>query len=363
MIELLALHRRQPILAAALVTVGLRNPIADRLGRRFEIPRQFLRAAAGSNQAREITSSVTGQVSSVASDMADKGANLASSTTQQEKTFATELENMARRNPLGAIAGAVMVGVLMGMIGRRKRMILLRFLKLFGVDVPGHIAQLQARFEQRVEVAKDEVRQTAQKAAIVAALAAVGGLAALSAAGVGLLALYRWVLENYGAFYGFETVDGVLIVIAVILFVTAFLEARSRWADSAGHDGHEPRRAATEAADHTSASNATALDEPPLITQPSPRAAHGATSPADLVGPLSVILSRVMKLPTAGNPVLDELLFALRGSVKGAADEAVDGVVHAVRYGDRAKLVAALGTAVLVGWLLARHRADHIRSD
>jgi len=69
--------------------------------------------------AREITSSVTGQVSSVASDMADKGANLASSTTQQAKTFATELENMARRNPLGAIAGAVMVGVLIGMIGRR----------------------------------------------------------------------------------------------------------------------------------------------------------------------------------------------------------------------------------------------------
>ena len=63
-------------------------------------------------------------------------------------------------------------------------MIMFRLLKLFGVDIPGHIAQLQARFEQRVEVAKDEVRQTAQKAAIVAALAAVGGLAALSAAGV-----------------------------------------------------------------------------------------------------------------------------------------------------------------------------------
>ena len=69
--------------------------------------------------AREITSSVTGQVISVASDMADKGANLASSTTQQAKTFATELENMARRNPLGAIAGAVIVGVLIGMMGRR----------------------------------------------------------------------------------------------------------------------------------------------------------------------------------------------------------------------------------------------------
>jgi ElaB/YqjD/DUF883 family membrane-anchored ribosome-binding protein len=69
--------------------------------------------------AREITSNVAGQVGSVASDMADKGANIASATTQQAKTFAAELEDMARRNPLGAVAGAVMVGVLVGMMGRR----------------------------------------------------------------------------------------------------------------------------------------------------------------------------------------------------------------------------------------------------
>jgi ElaB/YqjD/DUF883 family membrane-anchored ribosome-binding protein len=69
--------------------------------------------------AREITSNVAGQVGSVASDMADKGANIASATTQQAKTFAAELEDMARRNPLGAVAGAVMVGVLIGMMGRR----------------------------------------------------------------------------------------------------------------------------------------------------------------------------------------------------------------------------------------------------
>jgi ElaB/YqjD/DUF883 family membrane-anchored ribosome-binding protein len=69
--------------------------------------------------AREITSNVAGQVGSVAGEMADKGANIAAATTQQAKTFATELENMARRNPLGAIAGAVMIGVLIGMMGRR----------------------------------------------------------------------------------------------------------------------------------------------------------------------------------------------------------------------------------------------------
>jgi uncharacterized membrane protein len=246
-------------------------------------------------------------------------------------------------------------------------MILFRFLKLFGVDVPARMAQLQASFEQRVEVAKDQVKQAAQRAATVGALAALAALAALSAAGVGLFALYRWVLMNYGQFYGLAAVGGVLIVIAVISFVVALLEARSWSADSAGHDGDKPRRVAAESqqvsADHIAAADATALDEPAFATQPPPQPAHGATSAADLVGPLSVILSRVMKFPTTGNPVLDELLFALRGSVKGAADEAVDGVVQTVRYGDRTKLVAVLGAAVLAGWLLARHRPGHISPD
>jgi ElaB/YqjD/DUF883 family membrane-anchored ribosome-binding protein len=69
--------------------------------------------------AREITTNIAGQVGGVASDMADKGANMATVATNQAKAFGNELENMARRNPLGAIAGAVIVGVLIGMMGRR----------------------------------------------------------------------------------------------------------------------------------------------------------------------------------------------------------------------------------------------------
>jgi ElaB/YqjD/DUF883 family membrane-anchored ribosome-binding protein len=41
-----------------------------------------------------------------------------SNATEQAKTFAAELEGMARRNPLGTIAGAVLVGVVIGMMSR-----------------------------------------------------------------------------------------------------------------------------------------------------------------------------------------------------------------------------------------------------
>jgi len=69
--------------------------------------------------AREVTSNVADQVGGVASDLADRGAGMASVASDQAKSFASELESMARRNPIGAIAGAVVIGVLIGLMGRR----------------------------------------------------------------------------------------------------------------------------------------------------------------------------------------------------------------------------------------------------
>jgi ElaB/YqjD/DUF883 family membrane-anchored ribosome-binding protein len=68
------------------------------------------------NSAREIA----GQVGTAARDLAERGANVASTATDQAKTLVTELENIARRNPLGALAGAVIVGILIGMMDRRR---------------------------------------------------------------------------------------------------------------------------------------------------------------------------------------------------------------------------------------------------
>jgi ElaB/YqjD/DUF883 family membrane-anchored ribosome-binding protein len=62
--------------------------------------------------------SVASQVGSAASGMADTGSNLVSTATGHAKSFASELEDMARRNPLGTIAGALLVGAIFGMMSR-----------------------------------------------------------------------------------------------------------------------------------------------------------------------------------------------------------------------------------------------------
>lgn len=80
-----------------------------------------LASQAGSEAAKTVRSlgqTAVSQVGSAASGVADAGSELVSSTKEQAKTFASELEGMARRNPLGTIVGALVVGVVIGMLSR-----------------------------------------------------------------------------------------------------------------------------------------------------------------------------------------------------------------------------------------------------
>lgn len=70
--------------------------------------------------AKEATSDVASQVGAAASNIADKSSEMAQAASEQAKTFASELEKMARANPLGALAGALLVGVVIGLIGRSR---------------------------------------------------------------------------------------------------------------------------------------------------------------------------------------------------------------------------------------------------
>jgi ElaB/YqjD/DUF883 family membrane-anchored ribosome-binding protein len=67
---------------------------------------------------RSMSQTMASQVSSAAGGVADAGSDLASSAKEHAKTFASELEAMARRNPLGTVAGALVIGVIIGMMSR-----------------------------------------------------------------------------------------------------------------------------------------------------------------------------------------------------------------------------------------------------
>jgi ElaB/YqjD/DUF883 family membrane-anchored ribosome-binding protein len=76
---------------------------------------------AGDDAAKTVrgaSQTLAAQVGSAASGAADMSSDLAASAKEHAKTFASELEGMAKRNPLGTLAGALVVGVVIGLISR-----------------------------------------------------------------------------------------------------------------------------------------------------------------------------------------------------------------------------------------------------
>lgn len=69
-------------------------------------------------QVGNAASEVGKQVGSAANSAIEAGTDAASYAVDQAKSFTSEIEGFARRNPLGALGGALAIGVLIGMLGR-----------------------------------------------------------------------------------------------------------------------------------------------------------------------------------------------------------------------------------------------------
>jgi ElaB/YqjD/DUF883 family membrane-anchored ribosome-binding protein len=70
--------------------------------------------------AQDAASSVADQAGAAAGKLADRGAAMAADAAEQAKGVAAEIEGLARRNPLSAIAAAAAIGLIVGMMGRRR---------------------------------------------------------------------------------------------------------------------------------------------------------------------------------------------------------------------------------------------------
>jgi uncharacterized membrane protein YqjE len=159
---------------------------------------------------------------------------------------------------------------------------LFKLLRLLGIDLPARMAEVRVDVEERFDLAKDSLEQTAQKAAILALLLFLGGLAALSAIGVGLVALYSWVSRSYGEFYGFTVVGAVLLCIAAVVFASAVRKTKLWPSESASRIATK-RNELAQARTKRIATATEVFEKPPLSppSQPSEASAAG-----DLIEPL-----------------------------------------------------------------------------
>jgi len=215
------------------------------------------------------------------------------------------------------------------------------------------MAEVRTDFEERFVLAKDSIEQAAQAAALVAVLFFLAGLAGVSSVGIGLIALYSWVSSNYGQLYGLAVIGGVLLLLTIIMFASAMSKAKS-WPDESPDRLAAKKQKLAQAHAERVAAATEAHEGPAVRPLPTPQSS-GATAASDLIDLLIWALSDTIKLPIKGNSAVDEIFARLQSSTRGVADETVEGLVGAVRDGDRTQLLATLGVAMLVGWFLGSH--------
>ena len=225
---------------------------------------------------------------------------------------------------------------------------LFKLLKLFGLDVPAKVAAAKLVIEQRAEEVAQYVGQTVQTSAVIAALSALAGVLGAMAVG-GLYALYLVDADAYGVYAGLGVVGGVLVAAVLILLLVVWAKGQSL----SRRRIFKPLSPSATAASSSAPVVAAAMPAPDYA----PRQTH--TEPArNLLEPLALLLPKYIKYPALGHPELDQLVENLGATARGTADEAVERAANLVRYGDRKQLLALLGGAVFVGWLLARQDPD-----
>jgi ElaB/YqjD/DUF883 family membrane-anchored ribosome-binding protein len=94
--------------------------LREDMARMTETLSKFASEAGGeaAKTARTVGAAVASQVGSAASSVAGGAADAMNAASEHAKTFASELEGFARRQPLGALAGALVVGVVVGLMSR-----------------------------------------------------------------------------------------------------------------------------------------------------------------------------------------------------------------------------------------------------
>jgi ElaB/YqjD/DUF883 family membrane-anchored ribosome-binding protein len=95
----------------------------------FSSPSSSYKPSSSIDDLKDTASSAVDSIRDTVGDAVDRGqaavsqagataSDIADSAQQQITTFASELSKMARQNPLGALAGAAIAGLLVGLLAR-----------------------------------------------------------------------------------------------------------------------------------------------------------------------------------------------------------------------------------------------------
>jgi hypothetical protein len=233
---------------------------------------------------------------------------------------------------------------------------MLQLLRALGIDVEARLADVRTRLEQRFDQATGELQRAALDVALTAIVAAAAGTAAAAAIGVGLVALYRWVAEFYGAYAALGLVAAILVALSIIFAIVTGVRLRS-----IRRSRRLPARPAPAPAVERSINADTKADSARL-SSPVPTAvtAQPAPSAAAWSELAAFALPLLMRMPAGEGGAIAARLRE-RGS--GSLDGALNATANLVREGERGSLALAVAGAILAGWLMSHRTHEQHRSS
>jgi hypothetical protein len=213
-------------------------------------------------------------------------------------------------------------------------------LRLTGLD--RKLDELKRDLQGRADTALDHLKGIAVQLALSAGLVIGAGLFALLALITGLIAVYVWAEAQWGTFVALGIIGGGLVVIAAILLLAGLSVARGK--------SQAPNR-----------TTAVVTAQAPAQRLPASATALAAPQPdvlraeqTNMVEPFLSLVNRYAQMPKTGVDPIDQMLGQMQPRAAVAADEAVRRAAALVQTGDRTTMIAILGAATALGWLMVQ---------
>ena len=218
-------------------------------------------------------------------------------------------------------------------------------LRLRGLD--RRLAAFKLRLDEKASEAADPIKAVVVPMFLAAALAVAAAVFALLALIASLVALYGWLEPTYGVFPALSIVGGVLAVLALVLISAAMILSRGRPSSEKG----TPTPKTIEVPPSPLPLSVTPA---PVDFVDTPPTAASAATAGDKIEPFLSVVKRYAHIPRTGSAPVDDFIRQMEPRVELATKEAVTRAATLVQSGDRATMLAVLGAAMAVGWLLVK---------
>jgi hypothetical protein len=229
---------------------------------------------------------------------------------------------------------------------------LFKLLKLFGFDVAAEFEAAKSGFERRVERATEHIKDVAQGAAVIATLGALATVTAMMAFIIGLIAVYRFTAQFYGDYAGLGIDAAILIMMTTVFVIVILMKVQKL---STKETTAPMTDSAFESVKRGSSPSDQAVEGPVSSQSAYLAPERELAAPRDLIDPLALVLSEVVRVPTFGNPMVDDLIGKIRTTAESNADETIYRAANVIRYGGLSDILIVLSGTAALAWLVTRN--------